>query len=73
MRSLVETIVSPRDETLEKVPFSRVSNSNKAEKDAVRFPKITLPREFPLYYLRVEIEILSGAKDFYDKIGRMCY
>lgn len=43
------------------------------EKDAVRFPKISTPREFPLYYLRVEIEILKGAKDFYDKIGRMCY
>lgn len=43
------------------------------EKDAVRFPEIIPPREFPLYYLRVEIEILSGAKDFYDKIGRMCY
>lgn len=43
------------------------------EKDAVRFPKINTPREFPLYYLRVEIEILKGAKDFYDKIGRMCY
>lgn len=43
------------------------------EKDAVRFPKIDAPREFPLYYLRVEIEILKGAKDFYDKIGRMCY
>lgn len=43
------------------------------EKDAVRFPKISTPREFPLYYLRVEIEILKGSKDFYDKIGRMCY
>jgi len=43
------------------------------EKDAVRFPKIDVQRDFPLYYLRVEIEILSGAKEFYDKIGRMCY
>lgn len=43
------------------------------EKDAVRFPRLIPPREFPLYYLRVEIEILSGAKDFYDKIGRICY
>jgi tetraacyldisaccharide 4'-kinase len=43
------------------------------EKDAVRFPRITPLREFPLYYLRVEIEILTGSKDFYDKIGRMCY
>lgn len=43
------------------------------EKDAVRFPKMNIPRDFPLYYLRVEIEILSGAKDFYDRIGRICY
>jgi len=43
------------------------------QKDAVRFPRLDLPRDLPLYYLRVEIEILSGAKDFYDKIGRICY
>lgn len=42
-------------------------------KDAVRFPKLDVQRDFPFYYLRVEIEILSGAKDFYDKISRMCY
>ncbi len=43
------------------------------EKDAVRFPPVNQPRRFPLYYLRVEIEILSGAKNLYDRIGRMCY
>ena len=39
------------------------------EKDAVRFPKIDRPKYFFLYYLRVEIEILSGAKSLYEKIG----
>lgn len=43
------------------------------QKDAVRFPKDFSTREFPMYYLRVEIEMLSGSKDFYDRIGRMCY
>lgn len=59
------------------------------EKDAVRFPALSQSRSFPLrytrgcqawngyklplYYLRVEIEILSGAKNLYDRIGRMCY
>lgn len=43
------------------------------QKDAVRFPEIVPPRTFPVYYLRVEIEMLSGSKDFYDRIGRMCY
>jgi len=43
------------------------------EKDAVRFPLIAHPKDFPIYYLRVEIEILSGVKDFYDRIGQMCY
>ena len=43
------------------------------QKDAVRFPEIIRPRNFPVYYLRVEIEMLSGSKDFYDRIGKMCY
>lgn len=43
------------------------------QKDAVRFPRITPSNGIPFYYLRVEIEILTGAKDFYDRICRMCY
>lgn len=42
------------------------------EKDAVRFPKIAR-RDIPIYYLRVEIELLSGAEDFYDCISRICF
>jgi len=42
------------------------------EKDAVRIPadeKIPLP----CYYLRLEIEILRGADDFQDAVGKICF
>jgi tetraacyldisaccharide 4'-kinase len=41
------------------------------EKDAVRFPKLDR-RDLPIYYLRVEIKILRGAKDFNDAVERIC-
>jgi len=42
------------------------------EKDAVR---IADPARFPLpcYYLRLEIEILRGADDFQDAVGKICF
>jgi len=42
------------------------------EKDAVRFPMIER-RDLPIYFLRVEIEMLSGAEDFHDCIARICF
>lgn len=42
------------------------------EKDAVRFPKMDRV-DVPLYFLRVEIKILSGAKDFDDCVSRICF
>jgi tetraacyldisaccharide 4'-kinase len=42
------------------------------EKDAVRFPKIDR-RDIPIYYLRVEIRIVSGAKDFDDAVAKICH
>jgi len=42
------------------------------EKDAVRFPKIDR-RDLPIYYLRVEIKIIAGAKDFHDAVARICH
>lgn len=42
------------------------------EKDAVRFPKIDR-RDIPIYYLRVEIRIIAGAKDFADAVARICH
>jgi len=42
------------------------------EKDAVRFPNIGR-RDVPVYYLRVDIEILSGAQDFKAGIDHICF
>ncbi|MCK5803792.1 MAG: tetraacyldisaccharide 4'-kinase [Lentisphaeria bacterium] len=41
------------------------------EKDAVRFPRLER-RDLPLYYLRVEIDILSGRESFDECIRRIC-
>jgi tetraacyldisaccharide 4'-kinase len=42
------------------------------EKDAVRIAEnLTCP--LPLYYLRLEIEILRGASDFDEAVGRICF
>ena len=42
------------------------------QKDAVRFPKIDR-RDLPIFYMRVEIKILSGAKDFEDCVRKICF
>ncbi len=42
------------------------------EKDAVRIPLNYLPA-VPLYYLRLEIEIIRGAADFDEAVGRICF
>lgn len=42
------------------------------EKDAVRFPRIAR-RDVPVYFLRVEIELLSGTEDFNACIARICF
>ena len=42
------------------------------EKDAVRFPLLER-RDVPIYFLRVDIEILSGAEDFNECISRICF
>ena len=42
------------------------------QKDAVRFPKIDR-RDLPIYFMRVEIKILSGAKDFQDCVRKVCF
>ena len=41
------------------------------EKDAVRFPRLTKP-EVPIYFLRVEIEILSGHESWEHCVARIC-
>jgi tetraacyldisaccharide 4'-kinase len=42
------------------------------QKDAVRFPKIDR-RDLPIYFIRVEIKILKGAKDFQDCVRQICF
>jgi tetraacyldisaccharide 4'-kinase len=42
------------------------------EKDAVRIAE-KMPQPMPLYYLRLEIEILRGADDFEDAVGKICF
>jgi tetraacyldisaccharide 4'-kinase len=41
------------------------------EKDAVRFPRLMAP-EVPIYFLRVEIEILSGHESWEHCVARIC-
>lgn len=42
------------------------------EKDAVRFPELE-KYEVPSFYLRVQIDILSGEESFNDAISRICF
>jgi tetraacyldisaccharide 4'-kinase len=42
------------------------------EKDAVRLPAAAAA-SLPLYYLRLEIEIIRGAVDFDEAVGRICF
>lgn len=41
------------------------------EKDAVRLPRLVNPA-VPVYYLRVEIEILAGAENFHEAVRHIC-
>lgn len=42
------------------------------QKDAVRFPKIDR-RDLPILFMRVEIKIISGAKDFNECVRQICF
>ncbi|HVU07003.1 MAG TPA: tetraacyldisaccharide 4'-kinase [Verrucomicrobiae bacterium] len=42
------------------------------QKDAVRFPKIDR-RDLPILFMRVEIQIVSGANDFQDCVRKICF
>jgi len=42
------------------------------EKDAVRLPAAAAA-SLPVYYLRLEIEIIRGAVDFDEAVGRICF
>ena len=42
------------------------------EKDAVRLPRLEHPA-VPIYYLRVDIEILQGAESFAQAVAHICF
>jgi tetraacyldisaccharide 4'-kinase len=42
------------------------------QKDAVRFPKIDR-RDLAIYFMRVEIKILTGGDDFRDVVRQICF
>ena len=42
------------------------------EKDAVRIPQEFRPG-IPFYYLRLEIDILSGGQDFQQAVSKICF
>ena len=42
------------------------------EKDAVRFPRLASVA-VPVYYLRIEIEILKGAENFHEAVRHICF
>jgi len=63
-----EDLVSIFSEAMEK----RVDFIVTTEKDAVRLPE-HLPCPVPLYYLRLEIDIIRGAADFDEAVGRICF
>ncbi len=63
-----EDLVSIFSEALEK----RVDFIVTTEKDAVRLPD-HLPCPVPLYYLRLEIDIIRGATDFDEAVSRICF
>jgi tetraacyldisaccharide 4'-kinase len=51
---------------------ARVDMLITTEKDAVRLdPARKIP--LPCYYLRLEIEILRGAADFHEAVGKICF
>jgi tetraacyldisaccharide 4'-kinase len=42
------------------------------QKDAVRFPKLDR-RDLPILFMRVEINIVSGADGFRDCVRKICF
>lgn len=60
------------DEMIDQAKRARADCLVTTEKDAVR---ISSARAWPLpvYYLRLEIELISGAADFDEAVGRICF
>jgi len=43
------------------------------EKDAVRIRPEWIPEQAPFFFLRLEVEILRGVKDFDEAVSRICF
>jgi tetraacyldisaccharide 4'-kinase len=67
-RFAYDDFVSIFSEALEK----KIEYIVTTEKDAVRIQE-DMPCPVPIYYLRLEIEILHGAADFDEAVGRICF
>ncbi len=63
-QEIIEVINSARDSGAEAIMTT--------EKDAVRFPRLDRC-DLPIYFLRVDIELLSGSEDFNACIARICF
>ncbi|MCX8108175.1 MAG: tetraacyldisaccharide 4'-kinase, partial [Verrucomicrobiae bacterium] len=42
------------------------------QKDAVRFPRLDR-RDLPICFIRVEIKIVRGARDFQECVRQICF
>ena len=63
-QEIIEVINSARESGAEAIITT--------EKDAVRFPRLDRC-DLPVYFLRVDIELLSGTEDFNACIARICF
>jgi len=43
------------------------------QKDAVRFPALSSTRGIPIYYLKVDMNIINGIQDFHNCISQLCF
>ena len=59
-------------DTLNKAEAAGAEALLTTEKDAVRFPYMER-RDLPLFYMRVEIEMLSGEEAFMNWVNRICF
>lgn len=64
--------VNELEEIFEEAKYAQLDFIVTTEKDAVRIPE-SMSCPIPLYYLRLEIEILRGADDFDEAVSKICF
>ncbi len=67
-----ELVYSKRFADHHRFTQQEVLNAINRGKKRHRFPKLDR-RDLPIYFMRVEIKILSGAKDFQDCVRKICF